>query len=132
MYLQYSGKKSFTNKAVNKANRILISTFYQNEIEKQMDFIDATGFIQELKSNEPNPIKVVSYWAPFRIKKEVFPIQTDAIHINRSQIRNSRSLLIVKLLQDYTCIRLRLLEPSKNEDRVRVHKIIEKLAKSYL
>ena len=59
-------------------------------------------------------------------------MQADAISINRSQIRNSRSLLIIKLLQDYTCIRLNLLNSSQNEERERVHKIIEKLAKSYL
>ena len=132
MYLHYFGKQSFTNRAVNKANRILISSFYQNEIEKHLDFIDAAYFIQELKSNEPKPIQVISTWAPFRTKKETFPLQADAISINRSQIRNSRSLLIIKLLQDYTCIRLNLLDSSQNEERERVHKIIEKLAKSYL
>ncbi|RXG18362.1 hypothetical protein DSM03_1011044 [Leeuwenhoekiella aestuarii] len=132
MYLHYFGKQSFTNRAVNKANRILISSFYQNEIEKRLDFIDAACFLQELKSNEPQPIEVFSTWAPFRTKKETVPIQADAIHINRSQIRNSRRLLIVKLLQDYTCIRLGLLDSSQNEDRARVNSIIEKLAKSYL
>ncbi|MEH6658728.1 hypothetical protein [Leeuwenhoekiella marinoflava] len=132
MHLHYSGKQSFTNKAVNKANRILVSSFYQKEIENKIDFIDTATLIAQLKSNNPETIEVVSSWGPFKLKKEDSILQTTKISINRSHIKNSRYLLVVKLLTDYTCIQLGLLDTAQEEERRQVGLIIEKLVKSYL
>ncbi|RXG33013.1 hypothetical protein [Leeuwenhoekiella marinoflava] len=132
MHLHYSGKQSFTNKAVNKANRILVSSFYQKEIENKIDFIDTATLIAQLKSNNPETIEVVSSWGPFKLKKEDSILQTTKISINRSHIKNSRYLLVVKLLTDYTCIQLGLLDTAQEEKRRQVGLIIEKLVKSYI
>ncbi|MEH6656871.1 hypothetical protein [Leeuwenhoekiella marinoflava] len=132
MHLQYSGNQNFTNRAVNKANRILVSSFYQKEIEKRIDFVDLAILMDELKSNEPIPIQVISSWNPFKSIKESSLVQSTKIAINRSHIKNSRHQLVVKLLKDYTCIQLGLLNSNQEEDRNRVGLIIEKLVKSYL
>ena len=132
MHLYYSGKQSFTNRAVNKANRILVSSFYQKEIENKIDFIDTATLITQLKSNNPETIEVVSSWGPFKLKKEDSIFQTTKISINRRHIRNSRYLLVVKLLTDYTCIQLGLLDTAQEEKRRQIGLIIEKLVKSYL
>ena len=132
MHLHYSGRQNFTNRAVNKANRILVSSFYQKEIEEKIDFIDIKPLLDQLKSNNPNIIEVVSSWQPFRKTKEPLPILPNKISVNRSKIGNSRYLLVVKLLKDYTCIQLRLLDSAQENDRVKIGMIIEKLVKSYL
>lgn len=132
MHLQYSGNQSFTNRAVNKANRILVSSFYQNEIEKKIDFVDITPLMNQLKSNNPEALQVVSSWDPFKSKKESSIIQPTKISINRSHIKNSRYFLVVKLINDYTCIQLRVLDATQEEERNRINIIIEKLVKSYL
>lgn len=132
MYLHYSGKQSFTSRAVNKANRILVSSFYQNEIETKIDCVDTAPLIAQLKSNDPESIEVVSSWSPFQSKKADSIPQSTKISINRSHIKNSRYLLVVKLLTDYTCIQLGLLDIAHKEKRQQIGLIIEKLVKSYI
>tara|TARA_R110002020_G_scaffold185364_3_gene382937 strand:- start:1373 stop:1771 length:399 start_codon:yes stop_codon:yes gene_type:complete len=132
MHLHYSGKQSFTSRAVNKANRILVSSFYQKEIENKIDFMDTAPLITQLKSNTPETIEVISSWGAFKSKMEDSVLQTTKISINRRHIRNSRYLLVVKLLTDYTCIQLGLLDKAQEEKRRQIGLIIEKLVKSYL
>ncbi|MDN3594567.1 hypothetical protein [Zunongwangia endophytica] len=105
MKLIYNGGNRKLSRVVNRANEILLSSFYFLEIEKYLrenyDEERCLSFLMELKSLDEK-VAIKGFWNP--IGRTYLKIKDDSIEINTAHLSKSHRTLLEQLIGEYLMI----------------------------
>ncbi len=135
MHLKYSGKKRTIRKVVNRANRILISPFFLQQLKETRITTDNgvwEALIQKINMGDKQDILVLSYWNPLK-SVSLHTVGATKIYINRARLKYSKRSLLSVLLEKYTLIQLSSLDSSDQQfNQEELVKKVGILAKGYM
>ncbi|WBL24434.1 hypothetical protein [Zunongwangia sp. HGR-M22] len=105
MKLIYNGGNRKLSRVVNRANEILLSSFYFLEIEKYLrenyEEEKCLIFLTALKSFDEK-VAIKGFWNP--IGKKYLEIKDDYIQINTAHLSKSHRTLLAQLIGEYLMI----------------------------
>ena len=109
MNLIYEGKNILVKSAVKRADLILRSPFFQQQLIKNLDEKDAEkfqGIIDNINNSDFDDVYITTFWNPFNKEPIVLKLSEKGISLNLARIRKSKRLILQLIIKNFSKLHL--------------------------
>ncbi|MFI8379023.1 hypothetical protein [Leeuwenhoekiella sp. NPDC079379] len=104
MNLKYEGKNTLIKSAVNRADLILRSPFFQEQLLNNLNHNDALKFqkiIDDMNNSDSDKVHITTFWNPFK-KECIIEPKNMVIGLNTALLKKSRSQILHHIIKNYS------------------------------
>lgn len=104
MNLIYEGTNTLVKSAVHRANLILRSPFFQQQLLNNLNQKDAIKFqsiIDNMNNSASDNVQITTFWNPFK-KTCIIEPKNMVIGLNTAILKKSRSQILQEIIKNYS------------------------------
>lgn len=122
MNLKYDGTNALVKSAVNRAELILRSSFFQEQLLKNFSVSDAEkirSIISSIGDQNSESISITTFWNPLK-KESIIEPKNNIIGLNTALLKKSRHAFLQQIIKNYSKLLISKLtsNPLKTDDQI--------------